>query len=179
MNKLPWAEEFAALVGETMTTYEEPGTAVAFAENGRLVYAQGFGSADREAGIAVTPEQIFGIASITKSFTCLSIMQLAESGKLAVNDPIIRYLPEFRLPDERATQTATIGHLMSHTAGLPPLSLLLRALAPSQKGDPVMEEFADRPRALHAMTPRPECSGSAQIVTLRYSDFPRPVRSLQ
>lgn len=142
MNELPWAQEFAALVDETLSTYEAPGTAVAFAENGRLVYARGFGFADREAGIAVTPEHIFGAASITKSFTCLSIMQLAEAGKLSVNDPVVRYLPEFRLPDEHATQTATIGHFMNHTAALPPLPLLTSALVPSQKGDPVVEEFA-------------------------------------
>lgn len=135
-----WAP-LEAVIRYTMATHSIPGLAVAFAKDGKVVYSKGFGYADMDTGRPVNPSTIFGVASVTKSFTCLAIMQLADAGKLSPDDPVVRYLPEFRLPDERATKTATIAHLMSHTAGLPPLPALEWAIEPSREGDPLASEY--------------------------------------
>ncbi|MGE5560140.1 MAG: serine hydrolase domain-containing protein [Chloroflexota bacterium] len=129
------------LIRYKMATHSIPGLAVAFARDGEVVYSRGFGYADLDAGRAVAPETIFGVASVTKSFTCLAVMQLADAGKLSPEDPVVKHLPEFRLPDERATRAATISHLMSHTAGLPPLPVLEWAIEPSHAGDPLASEY--------------------------------------
>lgn len=129
-----------AVIRYTMATHSVPGLAVAFARDGELVYSKGFGYADLDTGRPVDPETIFGVASVTKSFTCLAIMQLADAGKLSPDDPVVKYLPEFRLPDEGATKAATIAHLMTHTAGLPPLPVLEWAIEPSHEGDPLASE---------------------------------------
>jgi CubicO group peptidase (beta-lactamase class C family) len=62
--------------------------AVAVVSGDEIVYARGFGVRDRATGAPVTPETIFGVASVSKSFTCLAIMQLAEAGKLSPHDPV-------------------------------------------------------------------------------------------
>lgn len=62
-------------------------------------HSNGIGFRDKEEGLVVTPDTVFGIASITKSFTCVAIMQLQESGKLSVHDQVMKYLPEFSTPD--------------------------------------------------------------------------------
>lgn len=136
-----WIPAFEAHAEEMMAAYDLPGLAVAMARRGIAVYARGFGHRDREAGLEVTPDTVFGIGSITKSFTCLAIMQLQEEGRLSVHDPVVRYLPEFRTPDPEATRRMTIHHFMTHTAGLPPLPTLFYALARSMEGDPSVENF--------------------------------------
>src|SRR5690606_4169072 len=64
---------------------------------------------------------VYGVASVTKSFTAACILQLEEAGKLSVTDPVRRHLPGFRVSDPGATERITIHHLLSHTSGLPPL----------------------------------------------------------
>ncbi|CAN5778422.1 serine hydrolase domain-containing protein [soil metagenome] len=101
--------------------YEElPGTAVAIVHDQDLIYARGFGQADVEAGTPVTPDSIFRIASHSKLFTAISIMQLRDEGKLGLDDPIEQHLPWFNIenrhPDSRPI---TVRHLLTHTSGLP------------------------------------------------------------
>jgi CubicO group peptidase (beta-lactamase class C family) len=119
-----------------MATHLVPGFAVAVARDGAEVYAEGFGERESGTGTAVTPDTIFGVASVTKSFTALAIMQLAETGKLTVDDPVTRYLPEFRMLDPEVTRAITLHHFLSHTAGLPPLPSRFFAFARSMEGDP-------------------------------------------
>src|SRR5690606_11487835 len=87
----------------------------------RVIYAKGFGVRDLETRDLVTPETIFGCASVSKSFTAMAIMQLAGQGMLSVDDPVIRHLPEFRLAGMEDMSAVTIRHLLSHTTGLPPM----------------------------------------------------------
>jgi CubicO group peptidase (beta-lactamase class C family) len=131
-----WVPEVQAFTREMMATHQVPGFAVAVARDGEEVYAEGFGEREIGTGTAVTPDTIFGVASVTKSFTALAIMQLAEAGKLAVDDPVTRYLPEFRTPDPAAARAITLHHFLSHTAGLPPLPSRFFAFARSMEGDP-------------------------------------------
>jgi len=109
---------------------------VGVAVNGKPVYTHGFGYRDVEKKLPVTADTIFGIGSITKSFTAVGIMQLAEQGKLSVEDPVVKYLPEFRVGKDGAEKRMTIHHFLTHTSGLPPLPTLNLALARSLQADP-------------------------------------------
>lgn len=134
-----WASAADGFIEERRTAKRIPGIGLAVAVNGREVRARGFGMRDVENGLPATPDTVFGIGSITKSFTCVAIMQLAEAGKLSVEDPVVRYLPEFRTPEPGHARAVTIHHFMTHTSGLPPLPSLLHALARSMEGDPAAE----------------------------------------
>lgn len=115
---------FEQYVGKIMQAYEAPGLMVALAEQGKVTYQKAFGVRDLANGLPVTDQTIFGLASVTKSFTALAIMQLADRGLLNPQDPVTRYLPEFRLPEGYDADAVTIHHLITHTAGFPPLPTL-------------------------------------------------------
>ncbi len=102
-----------------MARHRIPGVALAVALDGHRMLARGLGWRDVEAKLGVTPNTVFPVASVTKSFTALAIMQLQDAGRLSVADPVIAYLPEFRTPDAAATSRLTIHHLLTHTSGLP------------------------------------------------------------
>src|SRR5699024_2595618 len=89
----------------------------------------------------VDGDTIFGIASMTKSITCLAIMKLQESGKLSVNDPVIKHLPNFKTPNADYTKDITIHHLMTHTAGFPPLPTNLYTRMRAIAKDPSVKDY--------------------------------------
>ena len=91
-----------------------PGVAVAVVKEGEVVYKRGFGMANLEYDIPITPGSIFHIASISKQFTAMSILLLAQQGKLSLDDDVRKYIPE--VPD--FGETITIRHLAHHTSGL-------------------------------------------------------------
>ncbi len=121
---------------ETMAQRAIPAVALAVADADREVFAEGFGVREVGASGEITPDTLFGVASVTKGFTALAIMQLAEAGNLAVDDPVIRYLPAYRTPDAAGTRATTIHHFLTHTAGLPPLASRFFALARAAADDP-------------------------------------------
>lgn len=124
-----WVQSFEEYAQKLLAEAKVTGTAVGLAEQGELRYFHGFGLADNtEDAKALTPDTVFGIGSVTKSFTCVAIMQLQDAGKLSVHDPVIKYLPELRTPNEAYTREMTIHHLMTHTAGFPPLDTLVGAM---------------------------------------------------
>lgn len=116
--------------------YQIPGIAVGLGQDGEPIYTGGFGYRNVEQQLPITPDTLFGIGSITKSFTCVAILQLADAGKLSVDDLVTHYLPEFRTPNAEYTKQMTIHHFMTHSSGLPPLPTLGHALAKSVEGDP-------------------------------------------
>ncbi len=136
MTSPVWVTEVQAFTRGMMARHDVPGLAVAVARDGAEVYAEGFGTREIGAEAPVTPDTVFGVASVTKSFTALAIMQLHEAGRLSVDDPVTRYLPEFRTPDPAATQAITLHHFLTHTSGLPPLPSRFLAFARSMAGDP-------------------------------------------
>jgi CubicO group peptidase (beta-lactamase class C family) len=139
MRSSSWRAEFDAFVAEKMESYVTPGMAAGLWQDGREAFVQGYGWRDREAGLAVDPDTIFGIGSCTKSITCAAVLLLAERGKLSPDDPVTRYLPEFRLPGA-GRRPVTIHHLMTHTSGLAPQPALFYALKRSFAGDPAAPE---------------------------------------
>lgn len=128
------AKEFEDFARSVMDEHKIPGVAVSVIDRGEVIYKNGFGYRDKEQGLPVTPDTIFGVASVTKSFSCLAIMQLAESGKLSVHDPVQKYVPGFDLPGGGG-EAVTIHHLMTHTTGLPPLPTLGWSIRGNTKPD--------------------------------------------
>src|SRR5262245_54991602 len=76
-----------------VTEHQIPGGALAIAKDGKLVYARGFGLADREAKTPVQPESLFRIASVSKPITAVTILKLAEAQRLKLTDKVLEYLP--------------------------------------------------------------------------------------
>src|SRR5260221_1119971 len=75
---------------------DSPGCAVGISRNGAIVHEHGYGMANLEWGIPVTADTVFPIASITKSFTAMSVALAAEQGKLALDDEVQKYIPEWQ-----------------------------------------------------------------------------------
>jgi len=121
---------------ETMAQRAIPAVALAVADAGREVFAESFGVREVGAVGEITPDTIFGVASVTKGITALAIMQLAEAGRLSVDDPVVRYLPAYRTPDAAGARATTLHHFLTHTAGLPPLASRFFALARATADDP-------------------------------------------
>src|SRR5438477_1641795 len=91
-----------------------PGCALAVARGGEIIYEKGYGLANIEEGVEITPRSVFDIGSTSKQFTAASILLLEKQGKLSVQDDIRKYLPE--IPDYG--HKITILHLLNHTSGL-------------------------------------------------------------
>src|SRR5882724_2758065 len=94
-----------------------PGLALAVARNGKIVKVRGYGIANLEHDVPVTPDTVFELASVTKQFTATAIMLLVEEGKVQLDDPVAWHLP--RAPE--TWKAITVRHLLTHTAGLPGL----------------------------------------------------------
>jgi CubicO group peptidase (beta-lactamase class C family) len=115
----PYQRRLEPLVQDLVRRQEIPGLAIALVDDGRVVYARGFGTLDaKRAGEPVTPRSLFHMASITKTFVATAVMQLVEKGRMRLDAPITTYLPYFRMADPRAG-TITIEQLLTHTSGMP------------------------------------------------------------
>jgi D-aminopeptidase len=92
---------------------DAPGGVVGVALNGRTIHRRGYGLANLEHGVAMTPQTRMRIASVTKQFTCLAVLLLADEGRLDIDEPVRRYLPD--LP--AMVLAPTVRQLMMHTSG--------------------------------------------------------------
>jgi CubicO group peptidase (beta-lactamase class C family) len=88
---------------------------VLVAREGKIIYGKNVGLADREHHIAIGPETKFELASLSKIFTAVLVLQLAESGKIKLYAPVSDYVPDFTRSD---AGNITIHHLLSHTSGI-------------------------------------------------------------
>src|SRR2546429_9193315 len=95
-----------------------PGFAIGVIRNGKLIYAKGFGVAKLGGNTPITSRSLFHMASVTKTFVATAVMQLVEKCKIDLDAPLTRYLPYFRLDDERY-RAITIRQMLSHTSGIP------------------------------------------------------------
>ena len=105
-------------IERTMYKNHQPGLAVGIIYDGELLWGKGYGYADVETRTPVTLDTRFRIASITKTFTAVAILQLRDAGKLSLDDPASKYLDWFDLRYEGAPEI-TIRNLLTHTSGLP------------------------------------------------------------
>jgi CubicO group peptidase (beta-lactamase class C family) len=111
-----------------------PGLAVAVFDRTSMLFDAYLGARDVELGLPVTADTVFGLASITKSFTSLAVLILASRGLLDLDEPVDRYLP--RVAALYGSQPFTIRHALSHTSGLPATPALSLSMSASQVGDP-------------------------------------------
>ena len=95
---------------------DEPGAAVLIMQGNDTIYSRCFGVADMETKVPVTLETNFCIASVSKQFSAVALMQLAEEGRLSLDDPLSKFFPEFQTP---FFNDITLHHILSHTSGIP------------------------------------------------------------
>jgi D-alanyl-D-alanine carboxypeptidase len=88
---------------------------VSIAKEGKLIFAQSYGLADREHNRANTLETCFSLASMNKMFTAVALMQQVQAGKVALDDPLAKYLPDY--PNKELAAKVTIGELLTNTGG--------------------------------------------------------------
>ena len=98
-----------------------PGLALAIVHGDQIVHLKTIGVADPSSR-SITPQTSFLLASVTKSFTALAIMQLVEAGKIDLEAPVQRYLPWFRVADADASASITVRDLLNQTSGLSSLT---------------------------------------------------------
>ena len=111
------ANPLAKKVDQLFATWdkpESPGAAIAVIKDGAVVYKRGYGSANLEYNVPITPQTVFHVASVSKQFTAFAITMLANQGKLSLDDDIRKHLPD--VPD--FGKKITIRHLIHHTSGL-------------------------------------------------------------
>ena len=107
------------LASQAMKEWKVPGVAIAVVQDGKVIYAKGYGYRDLEQKLPVTTGTLFPIGSITKSFTALTFAILKDEGKVDWDKPVRNYLPEFQMNDPVASEEATPRDLFSHRTGLP------------------------------------------------------------
>lgn len=117
------ADFFDRTIPETLRQTGVPGAVVSVVSGPSLVFADGYGLADVEGGVAFHPSRsLVRIGSITKLFTWTAVMQQVETGRLDLDADVNQYLPDFQIP-ATYPQPVTLRHLMNHTAGFEDFSI--------------------------------------------------------
>jgi CubicO group peptidase (beta-lactamase class C family) len=117
----PVADRLAQAIDATLSAVygpDQPGATAIVVKDGRVLLRKGYGLANVELNVAMRPEMVMALASLSKSFTAAGILKLAEQGKLSLQDDIRRFLPAY--PTRGAT--VTIEHLLTHTSGISALA---------------------------------------------------------
>lgn len=113
--------EFDRSMKEVMAKWDIPGASLAVAYKGKLLFAKGYGLADRVKALPVTPQTLFRVGSINKVVTAVAILRLVEAGKLVLDAPALPLLQRLDLLPERLgdvrSRVITIRHLLEHSAG--------------------------------------------------------------
>jgi CubicO group peptidase (beta-lactamase class C family) len=117
-----------------------PGVALAVIRDGKIIYERGYGMAKLEDGIAITPDKVFDIGSVSKQFTAACVAMLVREGKVGLDEDIRTYIPEmpsYEIP-------VTVRHLLHHTSGLRDYNGLLALAGFREDADsPTVEEALD------------------------------------
>ena len=109
---LPASERFRRLALEAQSSGRLPSLSAAVFRGGELAWSEAIGRADVEQGIEATTDTQYAVASITKTFTAAAVLQLRDAGRLDLDDPLSRYLPE------AAHGSPTLRRMLSHVSGL-------------------------------------------------------------
>ncbi|MFK2904453.1 serine hydrolase [Dyella ginsengisoli] len=147
----PDLSDFAAYVDSARKAFGVPGIAVAIVKDGKVVMEQGFGDKSLDPKQPVDAHTLFAIASNTKAFTAAALQQLAEAGKLKMDDRVIDHLPWFRMSDPYVTHEMRIRDLLAHRSGLslgagdllywPPTSYSTKEVVERLKNVPIKNGF--------------------------------------
>lgn len=134
-------DDFDQRIDALLSEAKAAGCAIAFAERGKPVFAKGYGFANLEHQVKMRPDHVHELASVSKQFTAVSILQLADAGKLKLDDSIERFFdgaPE-------VWKKVTIRHLLSHTAGLPDYLTALGNPALEVSDERLVRSISDKP----------------------------------
>ena len=93
---------------------DSPGCALGVYQDGKILYARGYGMASLEFGVALSPRSVLDVGSISKQFTAMAILMLQKEGKLSIDDPIRKYIPEMPAYADKIT----LRRALSQTSGL-------------------------------------------------------------
>jgi CubicO group peptidase (beta-lactamase class C family) len=115
----PTLDGLDEFVTQTMKDWKVPGLALAVIQDGKVVLLKGYGYRDMEKQLPVTPNTLFAIGSITKSFTVTTLGMEMDEGKVDWDKPVRDYLPTFKLYTPELTEQVTIRDLITHRTGLP------------------------------------------------------------
>lgn len=141
------AQDVAARVEEYVNAHVKMNQfsgSVLVARDGKPLVAKGYGLASIELGVPNAPQTKFRLGSITKQFTAAAILQLAEKGKLVVEDPVSKHMPDA----PPAWQQVTIHHLLSHTSGIPSFTSMpdyRKTVMMPTTMDGLLARFRDKP----------------------------------
>lgn len=134
-----------ALAREAVDKEGVPGLSIAVARGEEILLAKGWGYSDSKAGVPATADTAYDIGSLTRQFTAVAILQLAENKKLSLEDDLAKWLPDFPKQEHRLT----LRHLLSNTSGVPGYSALAARHGAELGRDCTREElfgmFADTP----------------------------------
>ncbi len=110
---------FAEYAAKAMADWHAPGLAVAVVKDGAVVFERGFGVRTLGKPEPVDTATRFAAASTTKAMTATALLLLAKDGKLSLDEPAIRYVPELRFKDPYVTREVRVRDLLTHSAGMP------------------------------------------------------------
>jgi CubicO group peptidase (beta-lactamase class C family) len=139
-------DAIAKLITAKMAEYRVPGVAFGMVKDGKVAM-RGFGVTNVDDPLAVTPQTMFPIASISKTFAATAIMRLVEQGKIDLDAPVRTYLPDFRVRDEAAKRDVRIWHLLTHTPGWE------GQLSTEDRGSETLAHFAETMSDLPQLAP--------------------------
>ncbi len=120
-------------VRREMADKQLPGISVALVDGSNIVWQQGYGFSDPKAKAPITADTVFRVGSVSKLFTDIAVMRLVEQGKLDLDAPVTKYLPDFK-PRNSFGKSITLRQLMSHRSGLvrePPVGNYFDSTAPT------------------------------------------------
>jgi CubicO group peptidase (beta-lactamase class C family) len=112
---------------------DSPGCALGVYENNAILYARGYGMASLENGVSLSPRSVLDVGSISKQFTAMAILLLQQDGKLSIDDPIRKYIPEMAAYGDKVT----IRRALSQTSGIRDLYILMAQTGRFHRGDSV------------------------------------------
>jgi CubicO group peptidase (beta-lactamase class C family) len=138
--------DVASTADQYLTAWADQGRfagTVLIAKGDKVLLRKSYGMANYELGVPNSPEKVYRIGSITKMFTAFGILQLEEKGKLSVNDPVVKYVPEIPV----AWSAITIHQLLCHKSGIPDFvkSAAYDNLADPNRVEKALKEYADKP----------------------------------
>lgn len=111
--------DYDAFISNAIKNGSTPGAGVAIIKDTSIIYLKGLGVKAGNTHDSVDVNTVFRVGSVSKSLTATLVGRLVEDHKLNWDDPVIRYVPTFKLKDPEITKTLTIRHVLSHTTGLP------------------------------------------------------------
>ena len=157
-------ELYEAWIDALMRTYDLPGISVGIVHDDELVYIKGFGYSDLTEKSPATAETVYSVASISKLFTSIGIMQLVEREMISLDDPVVNFIPELRQlsSDAKDIESISIRSILRHTSGLPTNNIyLLEPTSPVIDNlEKILEGF-DRQELLHTPDTREHYSNLA------------------